>query len=590
MILHVVMPENDEDFERVSQNRDKFARERVYRGRIRGRGTFNMDTPRRDCLNAMMSEKQECEIFFQTHKDEEWFRLKYHPKESVAIKEEHGVLETDLEKLGKRDEEKAVEEFIAANCGPEFIRKHLQSKHQDKLDEVRHEVLYFNNYLVDVLRRRNSESKTLYSMPTLQNPGNFDPMRNPGNFDPMQNVGIFDPMQNPGNFDPIRVPSSFNPISNSGNFNAVPFQQAVIKQEDCRPPEFEIENATDYKAVFPAHGRSRYWQGNDFGGNIRNSVHTGGRGIMTGYRESNKRKYFDPNSDVPRDPRQQKSYRDLDMPENDEDFERVSQNRDKFARERVYRGRIRGRGTFNMDTPRRDCLNAMMSEKQECEIFFQTHKDEEWFRLKYHPKESVAIKEEHGVLETDLEKLGKRDEEKAVEEFIAANCVELAKDRWHLQSKHQDKLDEVRHEVLYFNNYLVDVLRRRNSESKTLYSMPTLQNPGNFDPMRNPGNFDPMQNVGIFDPMQNPGNFDPMPLQQVVIGRRDCKSQEFVNRSAYGRIGNWQGDSIHADGRGFITGYRDSNEQNYFDADYDVPKDPRQQTSYRDLDAVDEIF
>lgn len=72
--------------------------------------------------------------------------------------------------------------------------------------------------------------------------------------------------------------------------------------------------------------------------------------------------------------------------------------------------------------------------------------------------------------ETQTSKLGKnmlfltRANFRAVEDFVEANCVELAKEKWlcplsgkkfkgkefiqkHLQSKHEDKLAEVRDEV-----------------------------------------------------------------------------------------------------------------------------------------------
>lgn len=61
-------------------------------------------------------------------------------------------------KLGAKNEENEIEKFINANCqeiskdkwscplsgkkfkGPEFVRKHIQNKHQDKIDEVKKEV------------------------------------------------------------------------------------------------------------------------------------------------------------------------------------------------------------------------------------------------------------------------------------------------------------------------------------------------------------------------------------------------------------------------------------------------------------------
>ncbi|XP_042147817.1 serrate RNA effector molecule homolog isoform X3 [Ixodes scapularis] len=73
-------------------------------------------------------------------------------------------------RLGRKDPEAEVEKFVAANTqelakdkwlcplsgkkfkGPEFVRKHIFNKHAEKVDEVRKEVEYFNNYLVDPKR------------------------------------------------------------------------------------------------------------------------------------------------------------------------------------------------------------------------------------------------------------------------------------------------------------------------------------------------------------------------------------------------------------------------------------------------------
>src|SRR5689334_7760964 len=61
-------------------------------------------------------------------------------------------------KLGAKNEQDEIEKFINANCqevgkdkwscplsgkkfkGPEFVRKHILNKHQDKLDDVKKEV------------------------------------------------------------------------------------------------------------------------------------------------------------------------------------------------------------------------------------------------------------------------------------------------------------------------------------------------------------------------------------------------------------------------------------------------------------------
>lgn len=82
-------------------------------------------------------------------------------QKSVAVPEE------ELKKLGCKDPEQEVEKFITANSqelakdkwlcplsgkkfkGPDFIRKHILNKHAEKVDEVRKEVDYFNNYLKD---------------------------------------------------------------------------------------------------------------------------------------------------------------------------------------------------------------------------------------------------------------------------------------------------------------------------------------------------------------------------------------------------------------------------------------------------------
>lgn len=80
------------------------------------------------------------------------------------------IEEEELKKLGAKDAEAEVEKFVLANSqelskdkwlcplsgkkfkGPDFIRKHIFNKHSEKVDEVRKEVEYFNNYLKDTKR------------------------------------------------------------------------------------------------------------------------------------------------------------------------------------------------------------------------------------------------------------------------------------------------------------------------------------------------------------------------------------------------------------------------------------------------------
>lgn len=80
------------------------------------------------------------------------------------------VSEDELKKLGAKDIDAEVEKFISANSqelakdkwlcplsgkkfkGPDYIRKHIMSKHAEKVEEVKKEVEYFNNYLKDSKR------------------------------------------------------------------------------------------------------------------------------------------------------------------------------------------------------------------------------------------------------------------------------------------------------------------------------------------------------------------------------------------------------------------------------------------------------
>jgi len=80
------------------------------------------------------------------------------------------LTDEEAKKLGPKDSETEVEKFIQTNSqeigkdkwlcplsgkkfkGPDYIRKHIFNKHADKLEAVKKEVLYFNNYLMDPRR------------------------------------------------------------------------------------------------------------------------------------------------------------------------------------------------------------------------------------------------------------------------------------------------------------------------------------------------------------------------------------------------------------------------------------------------------
>lgn len=80
------------------------------------------------------------------------------------------ILEEEAVKLGKKNPEAEVEKFVQANTqelakdkwlcplsgkkfkGPDFVRKHVFNKHAEKVEEVKKEVAFFNNYLLDPKR------------------------------------------------------------------------------------------------------------------------------------------------------------------------------------------------------------------------------------------------------------------------------------------------------------------------------------------------------------------------------------------------------------------------------------------------------
>ena len=85
------------------------------------------------------------------------------------------VPDEEYSNLGHKDPDSEVEKFVLANTqelakdkwlcplsgkkfkGPEFVRKHIFNKHTEKVDEVRKEVSYFNNYLRDPKRPQLAE-------------------------------------------------------------------------------------------------------------------------------------------------------------------------------------------------------------------------------------------------------------------------------------------------------------------------------------------------------------------------------------------------------------------------------------------------
>lgn len=94
-----------------------------------------------------------------------------------AVRE--SLSEEEALKIGKKDPEQEVEKFVTANTqelgkekwlcplsgkkfkGPEFVRKHIFNKHAEKIEEVKKEVVFFNNFLIDTKRPALPEVKPI---------------------------------------------------------------------------------------------------------------------------------------------------------------------------------------------------------------------------------------------------------------------------------------------------------------------------------------------------------------------------------------------------------------------------------------------
>ncbi|KAG2468458.1 serrate RNA effector molecule homolog isoform X2 [Polypterus senegalus] len=106
----------------------------------------------------------------------EWQKT-FEEKLSTLFSVKETLSEEEAVKMGKKDPEQEVEKFITANTqelgkdkwlcplsgkkfkGPEFVRKHIFNKHGEKIEEVKKEVLFFNNFLMDAKRPALPEIK-----------------------------------------------------------------------------------------------------------------------------------------------------------------------------------------------------------------------------------------------------------------------------------------------------------------------------------------------------------------------------------------------------------------------------------------------
>ncbi|XP_046865084.1 serrate RNA effector molecule homolog isoform X2 [Xenia sp. Carnegie-2017] len=101
-----------------------------------------------------------------------------HQKLELHLQKKEKMPDSEALLLGKKDQEKEVEKFVEANTqeigqdkwlcplsgkkfrGPEFVRKHIFNKHGEKVDDVKTEVNFFNNFVYDPKRPCEGEVKS----------------------------------------------------------------------------------------------------------------------------------------------------------------------------------------------------------------------------------------------------------------------------------------------------------------------------------------------------------------------------------------------------------------------------------------------
>merc|ERR1712241_1226395 len=110
--------------------------------------------------------------------DVEDYCANFEKKMGSFLQPRAGLTDDEASKLGMKNEADEVEKFVQANTqelgkdkwlcplsgkkfkGPDFVRKHILQKHTEKVDEVKKEVNYFNNYLKDPKRPQLPEHPT----------------------------------------------------------------------------------------------------------------------------------------------------------------------------------------------------------------------------------------------------------------------------------------------------------------------------------------------------------------------------------------------------------------------------------------------
>uniref|UniRef100_A0AAY4ENN8 SERRATE/Ars2 C-terminal domain-containing protein n=1 Tax=Denticeps clupeoides TaxID=299321 RepID=A0AAY4ENN8_9TELE len=112
-----------------------------------------------------------------THREVADWQKTFEEKLVPLFSVKENLSEDEAVKMGRKDPEQEVEKFVLANTqelgkdkwlcplsgkkfkGPEFVRKHILNKHGDKIEEVKKEVVFFNNFLMDAKRPALPEMK-----------------------------------------------------------------------------------------------------------------------------------------------------------------------------------------------------------------------------------------------------------------------------------------------------------------------------------------------------------------------------------------------------------------------------------------------
>ena len=208
----------------------------------------------------------------------------------------------------------------------------------------------------------------------------------------------------------------------------------------------------------------------------------------------------------------------------------------------------------------------------------------EW--MKNFENKIKTLTEHHDSLpDEEVVRLGKKDPEAEVEKFVTANTQELAKDKWlcpmsgkkfkgpefvrkHIFNKHGEKVEEVKMEVAFFNNYLMDPKRPALAEHPGNKQGSSSRNSAGGEQFTNPGGYQGMPPVGF-------SGRPPMMYGGANSGHHSYQSPSYRSREPYrgpyGRSG------------GYNRGYRSDSYRHRRNQ-----SDPRRVIEYRDLDAPDD--